>query len=408
MIGLSGLRIGLIGPLPPPAEGLANQSQKLPELLRSTGAKVTLVQTQRWAAELELLADHFVALRPQARRPRWLRAIDLARHMPGDISHDATAEAREGVRRALMSSQAGSAIGSASGSKAASNFDLVVFDFVHATELVATDLGCASVCFTQNVLAEIFERHTQTTQGTTMGWVWASHPHKMCCSERDAMQRYTRVVAVSERDAKKLAANSCKADVDVILTAVDLDFFSRSPPAAGPVQVPTVAVTGSMDWAANVDGLEFSLSHVWPLVLRDIPNTRFVVVGSNPPASLPRLVSPSQGIELTVLVDDLGRTCAARRPSSSPFASAAIGASRPSSPWRWAARWPPSRSASGAWGSSPAATAFCATPPLSWRRASSPCESMPACTSHCRRRHARWSSNALVTLRQRGCLRQFV
>lgn len=42
---LSGLRVGLVGPLPPPAGGMANQTRQLAELLGREGATVTLVQT---------------------------------------------------------------------------------------------------------------------------------------------------------------------------------------------------------------------------------------------------------------------------------------------------------------------------------------------------------------------------
>ncbi len=42
---LSGRRIGLVGPLPPPAGGMANQTRQLAELLEREGAEVTLVQT---------------------------------------------------------------------------------------------------------------------------------------------------------------------------------------------------------------------------------------------------------------------------------------------------------------------------------------------------------------------------
>ena len=43
--GLSGLRIGLVGPLPPPAGGMAMQTRQLGELLAGAGAQVTLVAT---------------------------------------------------------------------------------------------------------------------------------------------------------------------------------------------------------------------------------------------------------------------------------------------------------------------------------------------------------------------------
>ena len=45
MTALAGLHIGLVGPLPPPAGGMANQTRQLAELLRSSDAHVSLVQT---------------------------------------------------------------------------------------------------------------------------------------------------------------------------------------------------------------------------------------------------------------------------------------------------------------------------------------------------------------------------
>lgn len=58
------LHIGLIGPLPPPYGGMANQTQQLAELLRSEGLTVTLVQTNaayrpQWIAQLPLIRACF-------------------------------------------------------------------------------------------------------------------------------------------------------------------------------------------------------------------------------------------------------------------------------------------------------------------------------------------------------------
>ena len=44
-MSFSGLKVGLVGPLPPPAGGMANQTVQLAELLTREGAEVTIVQT---------------------------------------------------------------------------------------------------------------------------------------------------------------------------------------------------------------------------------------------------------------------------------------------------------------------------------------------------------------------------
>lgn len=44
-MGFEGLHVALVGPLPPPAGGMANQTRQLAELLRQAGADVAVVQT---------------------------------------------------------------------------------------------------------------------------------------------------------------------------------------------------------------------------------------------------------------------------------------------------------------------------------------------------------------------------
>lgn len=62
--GFAGLRVGLVGPLPPPAGGMANQTRQLAELLRAEGAGVDLVQTNApyrpaWAGRVPVLRAAF-------------------------------------------------------------------------------------------------------------------------------------------------------------------------------------------------------------------------------------------------------------------------------------------------------------------------------------------------------------
>src|SRR4029453_8859503 len=42
-MNLAGLRVGLVGPMPPPEGGMANQTRQLCELLRRDGAEVTVI-----------------------------------------------------------------------------------------------------------------------------------------------------------------------------------------------------------------------------------------------------------------------------------------------------------------------------------------------------------------------------
>jgi glycosyltransferase involved in cell wall biosynthesis len=60
----TGLRIGLVGPLPPPSGGMANQTRQLGELLTASGATVNIVQVNApyrpaWAGQIPMLRSVF-------------------------------------------------------------------------------------------------------------------------------------------------------------------------------------------------------------------------------------------------------------------------------------------------------------------------------------------------------------
>jgi glycosyltransferase involved in cell wall biosynthesis len=122
--------------------------------------------------------------------------------------------------------------------------------------------------------------------------------------EAQALKRYDRVIAVSQRDAKHFKEAYGVTAAEAIPTGVDLDHFSWSAsPDVG--TAPTVVFTGSMDSAANIDGVQFFINQVWPRVQAAIPETRFLVVGRHPPASLVALARRAANVEITGFVDDV-------------------------------------------------------------------------------------------------------
>lgn len=250
----------------------------------------TASQAGEWATALDDLCVRFESWEPPLTRPRWRRALDLLAPLPVNVSADDVPQARRQIEQRLSKD----------------NFDVVVFDFVHSAVLKPARLDMASICFTHNVEAEIFQRHAKTARNPLMRAVWASQHGKMRRYEQSVLKNFTAVVTVSQRDADMFRRDSGLAHVADIPTGVDLDFFSWvPPPPIDEAHPPTVVFTGSMDWEANIDGVTHFLSDVWPLVLRGMPQARFVVVGRNPPASLLGLAQRSNGVSFTGFVDDV-------------------------------------------------------------------------------------------------------
>jgi glycosyltransferase involved in cell wall biosynthesis len=184
--------------------------------------------------------------------------------------------------------------------------DVVLVDFPHAAVLLPARIDPASVIFTHNVEAEIFERHVAVARGP-MRLVWRDQSRKMRRFEGNALSRFDSVIAVSKRDGKALTELYDLKCVEVIDTGVDLEFYAMSPAIADPAPgAGTIVFTGAMDWRANIDGIEYLMDEVWPLVIRARPQANMIVVGRNPPAELVAKAK-ERGLawEFTGFVDDI-------------------------------------------------------------------------------------------------------
>ena len=189
--------------------------------------------------------------------------------------------------------------------------DVVVVDFVHTAVLMPPMPETPSVLFTHNVEAEIFRRHAEVAGNPMTQAIWCSQHRKMERFEDRILKQFKGVIAVSNRDASHFRSRYGVENISVIPTGVDLNFFQPPPgqAAAGlnlAGETETLVFTGSMDWMANIDGIEFFMTEVWPILAAARPKLRFVVVGRNPPEALvEKARQRSLPWEFTGFVDDV-------------------------------------------------------------------------------------------------------
>jgi glycosyltransferase involved in cell wall biosynthesis len=160
--------------------------------------------------------------------------------------------------------------------------DVAVFDFPHSAVLAPQSISVPSVMFTHNVEAEIFQRHKLVSINFIKKMFWDNQLGKMQAYECEALNKFEAIVAVSERDKITFEEKYKVKNVSVIRTGVDLEFFDYKKPDCNK----NVVFTGSMDWLANIDGINFLMDEVWPLVVKEIPRVSMTVVGRSPPRLL--------------------------------------------------------------------------------------------------------------------------
>jgi glycosyltransferase involved in cell wall biosynthesis len=244
----------------------------------------------RFARDLDAACDRFTSW-PERAPSRIARLSSLASKLPVAVVRDRSPAGSACIDRALMNKP-----------------DVVVVDFPHAGVLVPDRVDAASVMFTHNVEAEIFERHAARAGGI-WGLVWADQNRKMTRFEGNTLRRFNSVIAVSRRDATALSDRYGLPRVEEIDTGVDLEFFAPASPdaAVDPGYDGGILVfAATMNWAANVEGINYLLDEVWPALVAARPGIGAVIVGRDPPAALARKIKDrGLNVTLTGFVDDI-------------------------------------------------------------------------------------------------------
>ena len=180
-------------------------------------------------------------------------------------------------------------------------FDVAVCDFLSASLNFPAELLTPTVLFQHNVESVLWRRQADYEPNPIKRIAFKLEAAKMIRYEQKAVNRFDHVIAVSENDRENMARMTERSRISIVPTGVDLEAYRQQSGndatcnngKAGPV----VVFTGSMDWEANIDGVEYFCGEIWPRVLKAVPNARFRIVGRNPH---PRVLSlASDSIEVT-------------------------------------------------------------------------------------------------------------
>ena len=174
-------------------------------------------------------------------------------------------------------------------------FDVAVCDFLSATLNFPEPLDTPTVLFQHNVESILWRRQAAHEPNWLQRAAFTVEAAKMARYERRAVNRFHHVVAVSEQDREQMMAMTAAERISVVPTGVDLKQFTAA--AGARATRPVIVFVGSMDWEANIDGVDFFCRDVWPQVKRAAPDATLRLVGRNPHARVARWADDS--IEVT-------------------------------------------------------------------------------------------------------------
>ncbi len=153
-------------------------------------------------------------------------------------------------------------------------FDAVVCDFL-ASAVNIPQLENA-VLFQHNVESVIWKRHVEHSPTPWHRAFSRAQYHRMLRYEGEVCRAAKSIIAVSGADARAMQSLYGASRIASVPTGVNIEYFTPPP---GVRHTNDLVFLGSMDWRPNIDGLNWFVSSVLPLIRARVPSVSLAVVG---------------------------------------------------------------------------------------------------------------------------------
>lgn len=124
--------------------------------------------------------------------------------------------------------------------------------------------------------------------------------NRLVAYEKKQLPKFPIVLACNKEDCDYLELISNK-QINLLPNGVDTNLFDNK---NGQAFIPNrILFTGNMDYAPNVDAVEYFVAEIFPLILAKNPNVKFIIAGQRPVKKVLQLASSH--IEITGFVPNL-------------------------------------------------------------------------------------------------------
>jgi glycosyltransferase involved in cell wall biosynthesis len=180
-------------------------------------------------------------------------------------------------------------------------FDLIHCEWTPYARFLGAAEGLPTLIMAHNVESQIWKRRAMHARRAVEHAFFAVQATKMELFERRVVRQASLTAAVTELDARHIAAWGAPR-VSIVENGVDTEFFI---PTQGTGEGEKLLFLGAFDWFANQDCVEYLLAEILPLVLRHAPRAKLQVVGRKLPEALRKRWACFDGVELVGEVPDV-------------------------------------------------------------------------------------------------------
>jgi len=129
-----------------------------------------------------------------------------------------------------------------------------------------------------NVEYEIWERTAQNEKNPLKKWYLNILSKKIKKFELKNMHSFNAIMAITDRDADFYRKNNYQGKLKTISAGVDLELFQYKETY---FEKKDIFFLGSMEWMPNMQGIEWYLENIWPVLHKKFPSLELHIAGKN-------------------------------------------------------------------------------------------------------------------------------
>jgi glycosyltransferase involved in cell wall biosynthesis len=182
------------------------------------------------------------------------------------------------------------------------NFDRLVCDFLFSSPNVPA--LSQALLFQHNVETTIWDRHLENAHSAPAKAFFRIQRNRMARYEGMVCRESAHVVAVSGQDAQRFRTLFQAQRVSEVPTGVDVPSFTP-PNDRPPEHKADLVFVGSMDWLPNIDGCNYFVREILPLIRRKRPDCTLAIVGRSPGSGILEMARADSKILISGTVPEI-------------------------------------------------------------------------------------------------------
>lgn len=152
-----------------------------------------------------------------------------------------------------------------------------------------------------DAVSMMYERRIQTVNSLWDKFKIGIEFLKVKNYEKKCCKIFKTQTVISKFDKEYIEKFATKSNIHIVGNGVDTEFFK-------PIDTEKknhICFVGAMRTIANCEAVKYFATEIFPLVKKEVADSKFIVVGANPRQDLIDKISGIEGIEITGKVDDV-------------------------------------------------------------------------------------------------------